>query len=77
LTETGLAAVEGLSQPWDTFSEDCLTLNIWTKPQAGEKEKAVLVWLYGGGYNTGSSSDPTFDGQFIVEEEDVILVSFK
>jgi len=29
--------------------EDCLTLNIWTKPQDGEKKKAVLMWLYGGG----------------------------
>jgi carboxylesterase type B len=30
-------------------SEDCLTLNLWTKPQAGEKKKAVLAWIYGGG----------------------------
>jgi hypothetical protein len=30
-------------------SEDCLYLNIWTKPQIGEKKKAVLVWIYGGG----------------------------
>ena len=31
------------------FSEDCLTLNIWTKPQTGEKSKAVFVWIHGGG----------------------------
>lgn len=24
-------------------SEDCLTLNVWTKPQAGEAKKAVMV----------------------------------
>jgi carboxylesterase type B len=24
-------------------SEDCLYLNIWTKPQTGEKKKAVMV----------------------------------
>jgi carboxylesterase type B len=29
--------------------EDCLNLNIYTKPQVGEKKKAVLVWIYGGG----------------------------
>lgn len=34
-------------------AEDCLTLNIWTKPQTGEKKKAVLVWIYGGGYSNG------------------------
>jgi carboxylesterase type B len=31
------------------YSEDCLTLNIWTKPSSGEKGKAVLIWIYGGG----------------------------
>ncbi|KAJ5509616.1 hypothetical protein N7527_011759 [Penicillium freii] len=31
-------------------SEDCLTLNVWAKPQTGEAKKAVLVWVYGGGY---------------------------
>jgi hypothetical protein len=25
------------------MSEDCLSLNVWTKPQVGEKKKAVLV----------------------------------
>ena len=39
----------GVGQVGDTFSEDCLTLNIWTKPQTGEKAKAVLFWIYGGG----------------------------
>ena len=31
-----------------TQSEDCLTLNVWTKPQVGEKKMAVLAWIYGG-----------------------------
>jgi para-nitrobenzyl esterase len=41
-------------------SEDCLTLNIWTsratpstKSQSG---KPVFVWIYGGGWNLGSTS---------------------
>jgi carboxylesterase type B len=32
-----------LGQAGDTFSEDCLTINVWTKPQTGEKAKAVMV----------------------------------
>jgi len=24
-------------------SEDCLYINVWTKPQTGEKKKAVMV----------------------------------
>ena len=31
-----------------TFGENCLTVNVWTKPQSGESQKAVLVWIYGG-----------------------------
>ncbi len=41
-------------QPNHTMSEDCLTLNIWTKPQTGESKKAVLVWVHGGGYVDGN-----------------------
>jgi cholinesterase len=36
--------------PNATFGEDCLNVNVWTpKPDTGEKKKAVLVWIYGGG----------------------------
>jgi cholinesterase len=31
------------------YDENCLAINIWTKPQTGEKSKAVLMWIYGGG----------------------------
>lgn len=31
------------------LSEDCLSLNVWTKPQSGESSKAVLFWIFGGG----------------------------
>lgn len=29
-------------------SEDCLTLNIWTKNPGSQKKKGVLLWIYGG-----------------------------
>jgi cholinesterase len=77
LTAAGHAALDSLLQTGDVFSEDCLTLNIWTKPQVGEKKKAVMVWLYGGGFQSGTSSDPNYDGQFIADQEDVVVVSFK
>lgn len=35
-----------LGQLGDRFDEDCLTVNVWTKPQTGEKAKAVLAWIY-------------------------------
>ncbi|KAH8649770.1 carboxylesterase [Ilyonectria robusta] len=74
-TEFGFACVQTGSSD-DPQSEDCLTLNIWTKPQVGEKKKAVLVWIYGGAYVLGSSRLPIYNGQFFADQEDVILVSF-
>jgi cholinesterase len=31
------------------YSEDCLTLNIWTKHGSQNASKAVMIWIYGGG----------------------------
>ena len=47
-------------------SEDCLTLNI-QRPFEG-KNLPVLVWIHGGGYNTGSASCPLTDGKNFVEK---------
>jgi cholinesterase len=66
-----------LLQVGHEFSEDCLTINVWTKPQTGEKAKAVLLWFYGGGFFLGSSSVPIYDGARLANENDVIVVSLK
>ncbi|KAF2499004.1 alpha/beta-hydrolase [Lophium mytilinum] len=58
-----------------TLSEDCLTMNVWTKPQTGDAKKAVLVWMYGGFYTIGSSAIPLYNGQFIADQEDVVVVT--
>jgi cholinesterase len=76
VTNAGIAILTSLGQYGDNFSEDCLTLNIWTKPQIGDSKKAVLVWIYGGAFTSGSSDSSAYNGQHIVEQEDVILVSF-
>ena len=47
-------------------SEDCLTLNIQL-PVKGENFP-VLVWIHGGGYNTGAASDSLTDGISFVKE---------
>ena len=82
-----------INQARNQQSEDCLKLNIWTKPQTGHKRKAVLFWIYGGGFQTGSvghpslhqfaqltflqTSNPTFNGQYLADSEDVVIVSTK
>ena len=37
-------------------SEDCLYLNVFTSPSASNKLRPVFVWLYGGGWNSGTAS---------------------
>src|ERR1700712_2538323 len=53
-------------------SEACLSLNVWTKPQIGEKKKAVLLSIYGGGFNTGSSNTAYLNGAPLANREDVV-----
>ena len=69
--------VQLLGQIEDRFSEDCLTLNVWTKPQTGETKKAVMLWIYGGGYNTGATDIVGYNGKYLADEQDVVVVSTK
>jgi carboxylesterase type B len=66
-----------LSQRGDKYDEDCLTLNVWTKPQSGEKKKAVMAWIYGGGYGFGNSANPIYNGARLANEHDVVVVGMK
>ncbi|KAL5339950.1 cholinesterase [Aspergillus crustosus] len=65
-----------LSQQGNVLDEDCLSINIWTKPQSGETRKAVLFWIYGGGFSIGSANSPVYDGSILADENDVVVVSF-
>jgi para-nitrobenzyl esterase len=53
-------------------SEDCLTLNVWAPVKA--KKLPVMVWIYGGGYEGGGTSEGRQDGQFLAHRN-VIVVS--
>ena len=61
-------------EPMEQMSEDCLTLNIWTKGKPGDK-KPVLFWIYGGAFIKGYGRSPQFDGRNLVENEDIVLVT--
>ncbi len=57
--------------------EDCLTINVWTKPQKGERKKPVIVFVHGGEFVIGSSRVSAYDGKRIADQQDVVVVSFK
>lgn len=52
--------------------EDCLTLNVWT-PTTTARPKPVMVWIHGGSFTGGSGK--IYDGQWLVERGDVIVVT--
>ena len=59
------------------MGEDCLYLNIWrAQPAHPCASKPVMVWIYGGGFEVGGTTDPQYDGfNFVKENPDVILVT--
>ncbi|XP_038046539.1 cholinesterase 1-like [Patiria miniata] len=56
-------------------SEDCLHLNIYAPKPALPEGAAVMVWIHGGGFSTGSSRELLYQGQPLVASGDVIVVS--
>ena len=50
------ATGEKIWAPFTPLSEDCLYLNIWTPITARQQQQplAVMVWIYGGGFASGS-----------------------
>ena len=56
------------------MSEDCLTLNVWTPAKTRTKSLPVMVWIHGGGYYSGASSLPVYDGAELAREG-VVLVT--
>ncbi|MFN8257085.1 MAG: carboxylesterase family protein [Bacteroidales bacterium] len=55
-------------------SEDCLYLNIWSPAKSSNEKLPVLVWIYGGGFSFGATSEPNYDGANLAKKS-VILVS--
>jgi para-nitrobenzyl esterase len=60
-------------QGTNTGSEDCLYLNVWTGAKAAGEKRPVMVWIYGGGYYTGSGSQAMYDGEALAKKGAVIV----
>ncbi|KAL3441436.1 Alpha/Beta hydrolase protein [Aspergillus insuetus] len=66
----------------DNISEDCLSLNIWapsrlhSKLSGSSKKAAVLVFIHGGAFVSGSSAVPFYNGApFVRDNNNVIIVT--
>ena len=72
-TKFGPSPIQG-SRSGPGMSEDCLYLNVWTPAKSMNDPIPVLVWIYGGGFGGGATSEPAYSGEKLAKKG-VVLVS--
>ena len=71
MQEPGLAKQMGFEGP---LSEDCLYIDVWTPAKASAEKLPVIVWIYGGGFNSGMTGVPLYNGANFAKQG-VVFVS--
>jgi para-nitrobenzyl esterase len=66
---------EGFFLAGSDASEDCLFLNVWRPPAATTGRLPVMVFIHGGGFNSGTANDEQFDGTALALRG-VVVVNF-
>jgi len=56
------------------IGDDCLSLNVYTPAPDGGR-RPVLVWIHGGGFVAGSSTQAIYEASRLVVRGDVVVVS--
>src|SRR5262249_27649016 len=67
----------GLAGARDTVpeSEDCLTLNVFTRGLGDGGKRPVMVWYHGGAIAYGSANTPRLDGTNLASHHNVVVVT--
>nr|WGO51547.1 acetylcholinesterase [Lygus pratensis] len=80
---------EEMWNPNTNISEDCLYLNIWVPQpmkmrhhnndlkEETKSKLAVLIWIYGGGYMSGTATLDVYDGLMLAASTGVIIASMQ
>ena len=67
------APIQGGNPP-SGKSEDCLYLNVWTPAKSAGENMPVLVWIYGGAFNAGATSEPAYNCEKLAQKG-LVMVS--
>ncbi len=60
--------------PEKPISEDCLYLNVWSGAKDPSEKRPVIVYIYGGGFRSGGSGCPIYDGEAMAKKG-IVFVS--
>jgi len=55
------------------INEDCLYLNVWTPAKNTKAKLPVMVWVHGGGFMAGATSEPRQDGGVLARQGVVVV----
>lgn len=67
-----LAGTDG--EPGDIVGqEDCLSLNVWAPKEAANKKYPTMVWIHGGGNDSGTAS--MYQGHHLAGSQKVVVVT--
>jgi para-nitrobenzyl esterase len=67
---------DSVSMPGETppvVNEDCLYLNLWTPAKNALERLPVIVWIYGGGFISGSASMPLYWGDRLAHKGIIVV----
>ncbi|XP_067949389.1 acetylcholinesterase-like isoform X2 [Watersipora subatra] len=74
----GKFAGSDMWNPYEPQSEDCLYINAWVpNPDDQATKKPIMVWIYGGGFYSGSSTLDVYDGRYLAASQNVIVISMQ
>jgi para-nitrobenzyl esterase len=84
-TAFGPSCIQSIVQerkPWtyefmahNEIGEDCLHLNVWTGAASAAERRPVFVYIYGGGFNEGSTAVPVYDGEGLAKKGLVVVTA--
>jgi para-nitrobenzyl esterase len=66
-------SVSMLGETPPVVNEDCLYLNIWTPAKNAQERLPVIVWIYGGGFISGSASMPLYWGDRLAHKGVIVV----
>jgi para-nitrobenzyl esterase len=55
------------------MSEDCLYLNVWTPAKSAGEKLPVMIWIYGGAFQSGYTAEMEFDGERLARRGIVLV----